>query len=175
MSAGLPGERRLLEWVGRQTYDSPLRGRLHALETGVPYGGAALVYCLLGLLALRRREDRRPALVAAAAGVLGWVASDAVKLLVERSRPCIEGHACGGHSFPEGPGTVLVAIAVAIWPHSRAVALVAGVCALADATAQLAYGSHWPSDLLGAWALGAACGCAALGAASARAARSRGE
>ena len=50
---------------------------------------------------------------------------------------------------------VLAAVAVAIWPSSRAIALVAVVCALADAAVQLAYGSHWPSDLLGAWVLGA--------------------
>ena len=55
---------------------------------------------------------------------------------------------------------VLAAVAVAIWPRSRAIAVVAVVCALADAVVQLAYGSHWPSDLLGAWLLGGACGFA---------------
>ena len=55
---------------------------------------------------------------------------------------------------------VLAAVAVAIWPRSRAIALVAVVCALADAAVQLGYGSHWPSDLLGAWILGGACGFA---------------
>ena len=55
---------------------------------------------------------------------------------------------------------VLAAVAVAIWPRSRAIALVAGVCALADAVVQLGYGSHWPSDLLGAWIIGGLCGLA---------------
>ena len=175
MNGRLPGEERLLEWFHRQADASPLRGRLHALETGVPYTAAALVYCLLGALALRRREDRAPAQLAGLAGVLGWVASDLAKRLVERPRPCLDAFACGGQSFPEGPGTVLVAIAVAIWPRSRAVAAVAVACAIADAAAQLAYGSHWPSDLLGAWALGAACGAAVLLAARAAAGRRRGE
>lgn len=53
---------------------------------------------------------------------------------------------------------VLAAIAVAIWPRSRPIALIAAVCAVADAAVQLAYGSHWPSDLLGAWVLGGLCG-----------------
>ena len=53
---------------------------------------------------------------------------------------------------------VLAALAVAIWPTSRAIALVAVACALADAAVQLGYGSHWPSDLLGAWVLGGLCG-----------------
>ena len=54
---------------------------------------------------------------------------------------------------------VLAAIAVAIWPRSRAHrALIAAVCALADAAVQLGYGSHWPSDLVGAWVLGGLCG-----------------
>ena len=55
--------------------------------------------------------------------------------------------------------------------------LVAVVCALADAAVQLGYGSHWPSDLLGAWVLGGAVRFrrpAAL-AIGRSAARSRGE
>jgi membrane-associated phospholipid phosphatase len=55
---------------------------------------------------------------------------------------------------------VLAAVAVAIWPNSRAIALVAAVCAVADGAVQLAYGSHWPSDLAGAWILGGLCGFA---------------
>jgi membrane-associated phospholipid phosphatase len=160
MRAGLPGDGRLLNWAHRHAYESRLRPRLHALETAVPYGSAALVYALLVLLALRRPADRSPALRAMAAGVVAWIASDVVKLLVERPRPCLHQLSCGTHSFPEGPGMVLAAVAVAIWPRSRALALVAGACALADAAVQLAYGSHWPSDLLGAWLLGGLCGFA---------------
>ena len=81
-------------------------------------------------------------------------------LIVERPRPCLHQLSCGTHSFPEGPGMVLAAVAVAIWPTSRAITLVAAVCALADAAVQLGYGSHWPSDLLGAWLLGGLCGFA---------------
>jgi membrane-associated phospholipid phosphatase len=29
---------------------------------------------------------------------------------------------------------------------------------VADATVQVAYGSHWPSELLGAWLMGGLCG-----------------
>jgi membrane-associated phospholipid phosphatase len=158
MRRGLPGEERLVRWAHRHAYGSRLRPHLHALETAVPYGGAVLVYGLLGLLALRRVEDRSPALRAMAAGVVAWIVSDVVKLLVERPRPCLHQLACGTHSFPEGPGMVFAAVAVAIWPKSRAITLVSAVCALADAAVQLGYGSHWPSDLLGAWALGGLCG-----------------
>ncbi|MDX6628532.1 MAG: superfamily [Gaiellales bacterium] len=158
MRDGLPGEGRLLRWAHREAYESRLRPRLHALETAVPYGGAALVYCLLGLLALRRLEDRSAALRAMAAGIAAWIVSGIAKLLVERPRPCLHQLSCGTHSFPEGPGMVLAAVAVAIWPNSRAIALVAVLCALADAAVQLGYGSHWPSDLLGAWVLGGLCG-----------------
>lgn len=159
MSRGLPGEERLLLWVHRHAYDSRLRPRLHTLETGVPYGSAALVYCLLGFLALRERT-RGAALRAMAAGVIAWIVSDLLKLLVERPRPCLHQFSCGNHSFPEGPGMVLAAIAIAIWPTSRAVTAVAAVCAVADAAVQLGYGSHWPSDLVGAWVIGGGCGFA---------------
>jgi membrane-associated phospholipid phosphatase len=160
MTEGLPGEERLVRWAHGHAYESRLRPRLHALETAVPYTSAAIVYCLLGLLALRRIEDRSPALRAMAAGVVAWIVSDILKLIVERPRPCLHQLSCGTHSFPEGPGMVLAAVAVAIWPTSRAITLVAAVCALADAAAQLGYGSHWPSDLLGAWLLGGLCGFA---------------
>jgi membrane-associated phospholipid phosphatase len=160
MRRGILGEGRLLGWAHRHAYESRLRPRLHTLESGVPYTGAALVYCLLGALALRERT-RVPALRAMAAGVVAWIASDLLKLLIERPRPCLHQFSCGNHSFPEGPGMVLAAIAVAIFPTSRAVAAVAALCALADAAVQLGYGSHWPSDLLGAWVIGGLCGFAA--------------
>ncbi|HET6173457.1 MAG TPA: phosphatase PAP2 family protein [Gaiellales bacterium] len=160
MTKGLPGEERLVLWANRHAYESRLRPRLHALETAVPYGGAALLYCLLGLLALRRIDDRSPALRAMAAGVAAWILSDLLKLLVERPRPCLHQLSCGTHSFPEGPGMVFAAVAVAIWPTSRGITAVAVVCALVDGAVQLGYGSHWPSDLLGAWVLGGLCGFA---------------
>jgi membrane-associated phospholipid phosphatase len=158
MRQGLPGEGRLLNWAHRHAYESRLRPRLHTLESAVPYGSAALVYTLLAVLALRREQDRGPALRAMAAGVAAWLMSDAAKLIVERPRPCLHQLSCGTHSFPEGPGMVLAAISVAIWQRSRAIAVVAALCALADAAVQLGYGSHWPSDLIGAWVLGGLCG-----------------
>jgi hypothetical protein len=158
MRQGLPGEGRVVSWAHRQAYESWLRPRLHTLESAVPYGSAALVYCLLARLALRRTDDRGPALHAMAAGVAAWLASNVLKLVVERPRPCLHQLSCGHQSFPEGPGMVLAAVAVAIWPRSRAIALIAFSCALVDAAVQLGYGSHWPSDLLGAWALGGLCG-----------------
>jgi membrane-associated phospholipid phosphatase len=160
MSEGLPGEARLVRWAHRHAYESRLRPRLHALESAIPYGGAALLLCLLGWLALRHDEDRSAALRAMAAGAVAWIVSHVVKLLVERPRPCLHQLSCGTHSFPEGPGMVFAAVAVAIWPKSRPITLVAVGCALADGAVQLAYGSHWPSDLLGAWLLGGLCGLA---------------
>jgi membrane-associated phospholipid phosphatase len=159
MSQGLPGEERLLEWAHRRAFDSRLRPHLHTLETAVPYGSCALVYCLLGFLALRD-ATRAPALRAMAAGVVAWIASDVLKLLVGRPRPCVTRFTCGQHSFPEGPGLVLAAVAVAIWPTSRPLAVLAAVCAVVDAAVQLANGDHWPSDLIGAWVIGGLCGFA---------------
>ena len=158
MSSGLPGDGRVLEWAYRHAHESRLRPRLHFLESAVPYSGALVVYGLLWVLALRRPEERDPALRAMAAGVVAWVVSNVLKLAVERPRPCLDAISCGNHSFPEGPGMVLAAVAVAIWPRSRPLAIVAAVWAVADAAVQLGYGSHWPSDLLGAWVLGGLCG-----------------
>jgi membrane-associated phospholipid phosphatase len=160
MRDGLPGEERLLLWAHRHAIESRFGPRLHQLETGVPYGSAAVIYCLLGWLALQWPEARGAALRAMGAGVVAWITSDIVKALVARPRPCLHQYVCGSQSFPEGPGTVLIALAVAIWPTSRTIALIAVGCALLDAVVQLAYGSHWPSDLLGAWILGGIVGFA---------------
>ena len=132
-SEGLPGDERLLEWAHRHAYESRLRPRLHALESGVPYGSAALVYaCSACSRSGGRRTAARP-LRAMAAGVVAWIVSNVLKLAVERPRPCLHSSRADTHSFPEGPGMVLAAVAVAIWPRSRPIALVAVVCALADA------------------------------------------
>ncbi len=160
MSSGLPGDGRLLEWAYRHAHESRLRPRLHLLESAVPYSGAVVVYALLSLLAFRREDDRGPALRAMAAGVIAWILSNLLKVAVERPRPCLDAISCGNHSFPEGPGMVLAAVAVAVWPRSRSIAIVAAAWALADAAVQLGYGSHWPSDLVGAWVLGGLCGLA---------------
>ncbi|HEY3613601.1 MAG TPA: hypothetical protein VGK92_07850, partial [Gaiellales bacterium] len=157
MTRALPGDERLLLWAHRTAYDSRLRGQLHVLETAVPYGGCAFVYCLLGLLALRD-ATRQAALRAMAAGVVAWLVSDVLKVLVDRPRPCLNRYACGGYSFPEGPEMVLAAVAVAVWPSSRPIAAVAALCAIADAGVQLAYGNHWPSDLAGTWVIGGLIG-----------------
>ena len=80
--------------------------------------------------------------------------------LVDRPRPCLTRFSCGGNSFPEGPEMVLAAIAVAVWQSSRPIAVIAALCALADAAVQLGQGNHWPSDLVGAWLIGGLCGFA---------------
>ena len=59
--SGLPGEERFLEWAHRRAYESRVGPRLHALESGVPYGSAVLVYALLGVLALQEARGPRPA------------------------------------------------------------------------------------------------------------------
>jgi membrane-associated phospholipid phosphatase len=55
---------------------------------------------------------------------------------------------------------VLAAVAVAIWPTSRPLAVLAALCAVVDGAVQLANGGHWPSDLVGAWVIGGLCGFA---------------
>ena len=170
MREGLPGEERLVRWAHQQAYESRLRPRLHALETARSlrqrrHSSTACSRCSRcagSRIAARRCARWPPASVA-------WIVSDIAKLVVERPRPCLHQLSCGTHSFPEGPGMVLVAVAVAIWPRSRAIAVVAVVCALADAVVQLGYGSHWPSDLLGAWLLGGACGFASRASPASRA------
>jgi undecaprenyl-diphosphatase len=108
-----------------------------------------------------RDPRRRPACTASvAAAVAAWAATRALKPLVGRVPPP---RAVGPQpSFPEGPGAVAAALAVGLRRDAPALAAAAAGLAVVDGAGQVAVGAHWPSDVLAAWALGAATAAAAL-------------
>ena len=114
----------------------------------------------LGVAGLLRPRWLRPAAFALGAGITAWAITRVLKPVIGREGPGGPLEAADG-SFPQGPGAAAVAIAVAIWPTSRRLALIFAAIALVDGIAEVAAGWHWPSDVLAAWAVGAATGIAA--------------
>jgi undecaprenyl-diphosphatase len=138
---------------------------------------------LLAVFGLALRRRRRTAWVLAIAALLCWMLSEAVKEGVQRPRPDFPGHPEAASrffhpgqpsfSFPSihasGSASVYVALALLIgkhWKRQRQVLLVGGSFVLGGAIgiSRLYLGYHYPTDVLGGWAvgLGFAFSCAAL-------------
>lgn len=110
-------------------------------------------------------RGRRRAALALGAAVLGErLISDGLKLLIDRNRPAFDIHPVATHisSFPSGHATnsmaVFLAIALIAVPRAnrRPAVLTALTSSLLIGASRPYLGVHWPSDVIGGWALGAA-------------------
>lgn len=138
-------------------------------------GGLTQVTIMAAVLAawLLLYRRRREALVFAATVVLASVSSEILKALYGRERPSLVPHEIDvySHSFPSGHSTVSAAtfltaavVLAGLQParggkrlaFTTAILLVAAV-----GISRIYLGVHWPSDVLGGWALGAAWALAA--------------
>ena len=87
---------------------------------------------------------------------------DGLKLLVGRPRPSIDAHPVATHSssFPSGhaTNTMAVFLAIALFaapaPYRRPAVIAAVAMSLLVGSTRPYLGVHWPSDVIGGWALG---------------------
>jgi membrane-associated phospholipid phosphatase len=165
----LPGDSSGLRWL----HEAYLHHRLlhDAVDAFETPGVAIVLVALVGgavVLAVRRRS----AAVVLVACAAAYVVAHLLKPTVDRAVPYLHGRVLHGQhpggSFPETPGAIAVALAIGLWDDARPLALAALAFAVVDGLAQVARASHWPSDILAGWALGAALGLLS------RAARARG-
>ncbi|PYC85458.1 hypothetical protein C7C46_06920 [Streptomyces tateyamensis] len=135
-------------------------------EYGILLG--LLTLCALGWL----RARKQPAAPVAVAGVL-WVplsvalaelANLPIAAIVDRPRPFV-GHAgldvlvagkAGTHSFVSDHATMAMAFAVALFLVDRRLGALAGSLALLQGFCRVFMGVHYPTDVLGGYALAAA-------------------
>ncbi|SOD66555.1 undecaprenyl-diphosphatase [Streptomyces zhaozhouensis] len=134
-------------------------------ETGLPLALLALVVVAWGLV--RRRPDAPQAvpgcLWALLAAGLTWLANAPIREFVARPRP-VENHpdltvlleGKDGYAFVSDHAGVAMAIAVALFLVHRTLGLVAFALALAQGVARVVMGVHYPTDVVGGYALGMA-------------------
>lgn len=146
----------------------------HAGSAFVTFGGG------LGLAAWLAIRGERWRGVLLGATVLGErLAVDGLKLMIDRTRPTIDLHPVATHSssFPSGHAgnSMAVFLAIALIAAPRAYRVPAVVTALLASfiigTTRPYLGVHWPSDVIGGWALGAALAIIAWTIAEARESR----
>jgi undecaprenyl-diphosphatase len=137
-------------------------------DVGSPVG-AAVTAALVGVVLAWLRRSWLPLLVLALAAGGIAVINKVVKQLVSRARPTATAAVVGEHgfSFPSGHaiGTTVVWL-LSAWLISRgligrfavriAVWMMASLIVVAVGTTRVFLGVHYPSDVLAAWALGAA-------------------
>lgn len=122
---------------------------------------AAVAFLAAGQLA--SADGRRGAVAAAFALVLALVVAHVLSGAVGRVRPFIAhpdihllGHAARDSGFPSDHATAAFAVAVALLLRHRLAGAVALVLAVLIAMARVAVGAHYPTDVLGGAAVGAA-------------------
>ncbi|SEG88881.1 undecaprenyl-diphosphatase [Actinacidiphila yanglinensis] len=145
------------------------RGVDRAVEWAGGYGLVALALVLVVLCWWRvaRRAEDAPAAVA---GVL-WSALAAgiallldlpIRALVQRPRPYLDHDGLhvlvheGGYSFVSVRSAVIAAVAVGLFTVSRRFGAVALLAALAEGFCDIYVGTHYPTDVIGGFALGTA-------------------
>jgi undecaprenyl-diphosphatase len=133
-------------------------------------GSSAVLVPLLAVVALaywwRRRTWRPAALFAVGYGGAAALYST-VKVLVGRPRPAVDlvAHHYSGLSFPSGHATqavvawgmlaALAAGATSSWSRKVAAWTAVVLIALLVGATRVYLGAHWPTDVIGGWALGA--------------------
>jgi membrane protein DedA with SNARE-associated domain/membrane-associated phospholipid phosphatase len=141
----------------------------HAMRVVTDLGGASVLIPLLlviGLVWRWRAGTWRPLGLLAAAYTGAWTLQTSIKLLVHRPRPpaALALAHFSGYAFPSGHATdsvavygmlaALLATATARWGRKVALwATAAGLVALIGLS-RLYLGGHWPTDVLGGFALG---------------------
>ena len=151
--------RELQEW---RTH-SP---RLTMAMIGLTHLGSAQVTIGLGLLTalwLAMTGERRRGAILAGVTIGERLLVDGLKLTLDRARPALDAHPVMTHSssFPSGHAgntmTVFLAIALIAVPARwrREAAVLAVALSVTIGLTRPYLGVHWPSDVLGGWALGA--------------------
>jgi undecaprenyl-diphosphatase len=159
---GMPLDVATVHWLADIRHAHPQITSLAVILTQLGSVYATLGLGLLASAALAGLGSRRRALLLALTVILERLTVDGLKLVVGRPRPDFDLHpvATSSSSFPSGHSAnsmaVYVAIALIAMPGQwRRPAMVAALSlSLAIGITRIFLGVHWPSDVIGGWALG---------------------
>jgi undecaprenyl-diphosphatase len=146
-----------------------------AMRDVTALGGFTLltVTVIVATLMLVFHDRRREALVFAVTVILAQISSEVLKAIYDRDRPSLVAH--GSHvysqSFPSGHSALaaatfftLATVVASVESKKRTKALIYGLAITFVVTVGISrvyLGVHWPTDVLGGWALGASWALAA--------------
>jgi undecaprenyl-diphosphatase len=153
-------EAALMEWIAEVRADQP--GLVTGIAALTLLGGASVTLTVAGVAALGLIIRRMPgrALLLTMTVLLERLMVDSLKEWIGRPRPPLEPALIHSLAFPSGHSansmTAFLATAlVACPPARRRQAAIAAVCiSLIVGLTRIGLGVHWPSDVLGGWALG---------------------
>lgn len=145
---------------------SPAADALARAATALGSGAATLAAALAAAAIALAARARRTAVVVASAWLASVAGAQALKALFGRARPSFPYTlaALSSPAFPSGHAMnavivwgLLAVVAARRFPAARLPVLVAGgALAVAIGLSRVYLGVHWPSDVLGGWAAGAA-------------------
>ena len=152
----------MIHWLTAIRHSHPQFTSLMVVVTQVGSIYATLGLGLLASTALAIRHHRRAAILLAALTIAERLTVDGLKLVIGRPRPGFDLHpvATSSSSFPSGHSAnsmaVFVAVAlIAAPPAWRRSALAIAICVSCTVgLTRIFLGVHWPSDVVGGWALG---------------------
>ena len=161
---GLAPDVRLIRQFQLIRGDAP---QLTLAAIAVTQAGSAFATLGGGLMVaawLAWRGHRWRAMVLGAAVLAERMVVDGLKLVVDRARPSFDLHPVVTHSssFPSGHAgnsmAVFLSIALIAVPraHRTVAVIIALLASLLVGSTRPYLGVHWPSDVIGGWALGAA-------------------
>jgi undecaprenyl-diphosphatase len=152
----------VLQWLARIRDSSPHLTSFVAILTRLGSAYATLGLGLAASLWLLWRRQRDKALLLAIAVAGERLTMDGLKLAIDRPRPTLEGIIAvpQSSSFPSGHSgnsmAVFVSIALIVTPPAwrKAAAMFAIMMSVLVGLTRPYLGVHWPSDVIGGWALG---------------------
>jgi undecaprenyl-diphosphatase len=146
----------------------------HGVDRAVEWAGGYGLVALAAVLAVccwwwaARRAEDAPAAVAGVlwsglAAVIAVLLDFPIRSLVQRPRPFVEHdgldvlvHSGAGHSFVSAHTAVVAAVAVGLFGVSRRFGAAALLAAVAEGFCEVYVGTHYPTDVVGGFALGTA-------------------
>lgn len=164
--AGLTGgpengaEAALMRWVTELRANQPPLTAAAAFVTQL--GGAAVTLAIAGLAALWMllRHNRGKALLLASTVIAERLLVDGLKAGIGRARPSLEPMLTHSLAYPSGHSansmTAFLATALIATPppYRRTATIAAILVAIFVGLTRVWLGVHWPSDVIGGWALG---------------------
>ena len=161
-------EEALMLWIAELRADRPQLTASANLLTLL--GGAPVTLGLAGTAALwmLHQRNREKALLLAATVLVERLLVDVLKLWIGRERPPLEPMLTHSLAYPSGHSansmTAFLATALIATPppYRRPAAIAAILVSILVGLTRVWLGDHWPSDVVGGWALGFLAVAAAL-------------